>query len=110
VEPQARGYRNGVSLVLGGGGGGGMKHRVHHIGLVGGFLHRDEMVTKYQKGRIGSNFNFRLHLRVVLFGSWLNLKTYFKMYSSHRTNIMEKCTEDQVLYTSRHNKVGLRIF
>ncbi len=62
-------------FVGGRGGGGIMKHRVRHMGLVGGFFAQGEMVTEYQKGCIGSNF--RLHLKIVLFGSWFNLKTYF---------------------------------
>jgi hypothetical protein len=65
------------------------------------------MVTEYQKGHTGSNF--KLHLRIILFGSRFNFMTYLKMHSSHHMNIMEKCLEDQILYTSRHNEVGLRL-
>jgi len=44
---------------------------------------------KYQKGHIGNNF--RLDLRIVLFGSRFNRRTYLKMYSFYHMNIMEKC-------------------
>jgi hypothetical protein len=32
-----------------------------------------------------------------------------KMYSSHHTKIMEKCPQDQVLFTPRQNESGLRL-
>jgi hypothetical protein len=41
----------------------------------GWFFAHGEMATEYQKVRTGSNF--RLHLIIVLFGSWFNLKMYF---------------------------------
>ncbi len=41
-------------------------------------------------------------------GLGFNLRTYFNMYSFHHTKIMEKCFQDQVLYTSRHNESDLR--
>jgi hypothetical protein len=43
---------------------------------------------EYQQGCTGSNF--RLDLRIVLFGSWFNFRTYLKMYSSDHANIMKK--------------------
>jgi hypothetical protein len=62
---------------------------------------------EYLKGCTQSNF--RLDLRIVLFGSLFNFRTYFAMYSSHHTNIMKKCLEDQVLCISKHNEVSLRL-
>ncbi len=45
-----------------------------------------------------------LHLRIVLFGFGLNFRTYSKMCSSYHMKIMEKCLQDLVLYTPRHNE------
>jgi hypothetical protein len=47
-----------------------------------------ESPMEYQKGCAESNF--KLDLRIVLFGSWFNLRMYFKVYSSHHMNIMEE--------------------
>jgi hypothetical protein len=41
---------------------------------------------------------------------WLHeLRMYLKMYSFNHTNIMEKCLEDQILYISRQNEVGVTL-
>ncbi len=55
-----------------------------------------------QMGHTRSNSS--LHLRIVLFGLGLNLRTDSKMCSSYHMKIMEKCLQDLVLYTPRHNE------
>jgi hypothetical protein len=66
------------------------------------------MDTEYQKGHIGSNFS--LDLRIVLLGSSFNLRMYFKMYSIHCMQIMEKHLQDQVLYTLTRVVFKVRFF